>query len=407
MKRFLSIFMVAIMLFSTIAMFACNKPDNSDPKEESTRMTIDINPSVEFMLDSENKVVSVTALNDDGAILIAGEALIGKTAEEATELVISIATETGYLSEGQDNNVSFSVSGDSTYAKDLANSIKTKIEGKLDELNLSGFVSEVEAATLEEIRTLVIESTTYTEEEVANMTEEQLYSALSLSRVETALLLTEELRNTYYQAKEHKISFAEREETARIIDEMGSIYALVNTAYKTALNAYQDMLVQIDEYRYDNLVSPDSTYQKHLASLRDAKINVLEKKNELASMDVHSADYQKELDALNTLEQIYTSQLEACEAWGEAVNEYVDGLLIQLRELEKALVSIEEDFSDDIKAELTAKAGEIEANVNKAKDNFFATFEEEHMSDIESIESSLLTKKEELKATINSDASNS
>ena len=124
-------------------------------------------------------------------------------------------------------------------------------------------------------------------------------------------------------------------------------------------------------------------------------------------MDVHSADYQKELDALNTLEQIYTSQLEACEAWGEAVNEYVDGLLIQLRELEKALVSIEEDFSDDIKAELTAKAGEIGANVNKAKDNFFATFEEEHMSDIESIESSLLTKKEELKATINSDASNS
>ena len=406
MKRFLSIFMVAIMLFSTIAMFACNKPENSEPKEESTRMTIDINPSVEFMLDSENKVVSVTALNDDGAILIAGETLIGKTAEEATELVINIASETGYLGKGQENNVKFSVSGDSTYAENLAKDIKTKIEGELNELNLSGFVAETQAATLEEIRALVIEGTTYTEEEVANMTEQQLYSALSLSRVETALLLTEELRTTYYQAKEHKISFAEREETAKIIDEMGSIYALMNTAYKTTLDAYQDMLVQIDAYRYDNLVSPDSTYQKYLASLREAKIDVLEKKNELASMDVHSADYQKELDALNTLEQIYTSQLEACEAWGEAVNEYIDGLLIQLKELEKTLISIEESFSDDIKAELNAKASEIEANVNEAKNNFFATFEEEHKNDIESIESSLLTKKEELKATINSSTAN-
>ena len=63
-----------------------------------TRVTVDINPSVEFIVDDQNKVVSVTALNDDGSILIAGEAFVGKTPEEAVEMMVSLATETGWYS---------------------------------------------------------------------------------------------------------------------------------------------------------------------------------------------------------------------------------------------------------------------------------------------------------------------
>jgi hypothetical protein len=39
------------------------------------------------MIDDQNKVVSVTALNDDGGILIVGEAFVGKTPEEAVEYI--------------------------------------------------------------------------------------------------------------------------------------------------------------------------------------------------------------------------------------------------------------------------------------------------------------------------------
>ncbi len=407
MKRILSIFVVLAMLLSTLALFSCTKPEDKGTKEENTRMTIDINPSIEFMLDSENKVVSVTALNDDGAILIAGEALVGKTADEATEIIINLASETGYLGEGQVNEVKLSVSGDSGYAEELANKLEASIEAQISSLGLQGAVDRIEAATLTEIREIVLNNTTYTEQEVAEMTEEQLYDALALCRVETALLLTEELRSAYNQAKNHEISFAEREQTAKIIDEMGSIYALINTAYKTALDSYQKMLQSIDNYRYDNLVSPDSTYQKHLASLRDAKIKVLEKKNEIAKMAETDANYTSELNALQALEGIYETQLNTCEAWGQVVNESIDNLLLQLKEIEQTLISIEESFSDDIKAELTAKASEIEASVNEAKNNFFTAFEEAHKSDIESIEASLIEKKAELKATIDAGNTNS
>ena len=63
-------------------------------------MTVDINPSVEFMIDDQNKIVSVTALNDDGSILIVGEAFVGKTPEEAVEMMVTLASDTGYLVQG-------------------------------------------------------------------------------------------------------------------------------------------------------------------------------------------------------------------------------------------------------------------------------------------------------------------
>lgn len=64
-------------------------------------MQVDINPSVEFILDADDKVLSVTALNDDGALIVAGEAFVGKTAEDAVELMASISTDAGYLVKGE------------------------------------------------------------------------------------------------------------------------------------------------------------------------------------------------------------------------------------------------------------------------------------------------------------------
>ena len=110
-RRIVCLLMAVIMLLSSMVFVSCG---SKDPKEGTvTRMTVDINPSVEFMVDDENKVVSVTALNDDGSILIVGEAFIGKTPEEAVELMVSIAAETGYLVQGNveatENTVKISV----------------------------------------------------------------------------------------------------------------------------------------------------------------------------------------------------------------------------------------------------------------------------------------------------------
>lgn len=87
--RMLSLILCFLLLAGiALPLSSCSK-GKKPPEGTYTRMTVDVNPSIEFMVDDENKVASVTALNDDGSILIAGEAFVGKTPEEATQLVIA------------------------------------------------------------------------------------------------------------------------------------------------------------------------------------------------------------------------------------------------------------------------------------------------------------------------------
>ena len=400
-KKILSILLAAVMVVPMLLMTACGAEVKA-PEGTYTRMTVDINPSVEFMIDDQNKVVSVTALNDDGSILIAGEAFVGKTPEEAAEMMVALAGETGYLVSGNveasENEVKISVSGDSKYAEQLMKQVEKKAEETLKSMDIEGTVAKVEAMHTEALQTLAMETALFTEEEVAAMTEEQLYSAIAAGRVETALLLTEEMREAYYSAKESRISFAESEATAEIINAMGGAYQLVYMGYKTAVDAYSAAITALDEFRYEQLVSPESEYQKKLAELREAKTELLQQKNYVATLEVDGEEYTAATLTLQMSEEQYNKVLETYETLGTTLNETLLGLIEKLRESEEFLRSLEDKFSDNIKEELQAKAYELEEAVNGAKDSFFADFEAAHKEDIASMEQSLIAQKNKLKA---------
>ena len=402
-KRIVCLSMAIIMLLSSLILVSCG---NAEPEEGTvTRMTVDINPSVEFMVDDEDRVVSVTALNDDGSILIVGESFIGKTPEEAVELMVSIAAETGYLVEGNieasENTVKISVSGDTKYAEELLKDIEKKVSETLKALDINGQIEKVEALNTEALRTLALSTSLYTEEELAAMTDDQLYAIIAQGRVETALLLTEEMRNAYYSAKEYKISFAEREEVAKVIKSLGGLYTITHTAYKTSLDLYSSAITKLDELRYELLVSPESEYQKSLVKLREAKVDLLQQKTYVASLEVNGEEYASATATLQLSEENYDKALAAYEELGRQANAAMEALIAQLRQAEAKLIELEDTlFDENIEAKLAEKAKEMEANVNAAKDAFFADFEAAHAEDITAIENSLLAKKQELKASV-------
>ena len=406
-KRIVSLIALVFVILSVSALYSCSA--KGTPEEGTvTRMTVDINPSIEFMVDDQNKVVSVTALNDDGSILIAGEVLIGKTPEEAAEAVIEIAAETGYLvggnAEADENTVKISVSGDSKYAEDLLAKVESGVGEKLTELDISGKIEKVAALNTEALKALALETSLYTEEELAEMDDSELYRVIAAGRIETAELLTAEMREAYYTAKEYKISFVEREETAKIIEEMGGIYSLITAGYRTALTAYSEAITALDNFRYETLVSPESSYQKSLEELRQAKSDFLIEKNYVATLDVNGETYASATVSLQLTEENYEKALAAYEAMGESANAALEQLIATLRQCEAALISIEESFSPDITAELTAKATEMESTLNASKDAFFAEFETAHKDDIASLEATLVARKQALIDGVNADA---
>lgn len=405
-KRLSLALCLCLLIGMALPLASCKKSEPTPPEGTYTRMTVDINPSVEFMVDDQNKVVSVTALNDDGSILIAGEAFVGKTPEEATRMVVSLATDAGYLVKGEihventdeSQKIEISVSGNSDYAKELAKNVKSDVEKYLKDNKITATVESVKAKTLDEMRKVVIADGLFTEDEVKDMTEEQLYKALAAGRIETAQLLTAEMREAYYRAKDYKISFVEKQATADIISGMGATYKVLMSGYSTALAAYSTSIDKLDALRYSLLVDPESAYQKALASLRDAKEDLLKEKKLIFSVKDGDKTYAEISASFKLSEETYNKALKAVEDAGAAANKAMETAIAALREVETQLKALEEKLreNEDISAKLTAEAQNLEDTLNKAKDNFFAEFEAAHKSDIEKAEADLEAKKQEL-----------
>ena len=167
------------------------------------------------------------------------------------------------------------------------------VEGKYDRLRLlavmegqilttEGFGIFKKKEKLALLRALAAKTSLYTDEELAEMDERQLHQVLAAGRVETALLITEELREAYYAAKQHEVDFAKRQATADVIEAMGGLYAMIHSAYNAALSTYSSAIKALDEFRYNTFVSAESAYQQKLAELRAAKAEVMAEKAALA-----------------------------------------------------------------------------------------------------------------------------
>jgi len=69
----------------------------------SSLVTIDINPSIELEVNSNNQVKSIRALNVDGALLLfdSQDNMVGESLDQVLEIIVQLAEEAGYLSDAE------------------------------------------------------------------------------------------------------------------------------------------------------------------------------------------------------------------------------------------------------------------------------------------------------------------
>ena len=374
------------------------------PSGTVTRITIDMNPSVELLVNDQGKLSSAVGLNDDGALLVAGEEMVGKTADEAVEIVITVAAETGYLVKGNaENTLKLSVSGDSDYAEALTKKLTKKAKRLFKELDISGAVELVEALKTDALRALVLKSSLYSEEALANMSDEELYRKLSEGREETSLVITEELRETLLSEKNYAVELARTYAVADIIEGLGEAYLPMLEAYKTAIGTYREAISALNSLRYEVLLSPDSAYQTSLVVLREAKTELLKQRAYVASLDEDDVKYTAANLALKTAEAAYEVALASYEALGSSANSALDALIKAISSAESALTEFENThFSTDLKKDINERSLEIEAALFKARTQFFTDFEKTHGEDARAVKQALIDKKAALKEAISS-----
>lgn len=128
-KLVLSLIVLAILVGGGIGLgIYLNNRDNT----ATATVQMDLNPSAEFVLNSQNEVITVNYLNEDANIIYANIEVVGKNIEDIAKEFTQKAIESGYnINYNSDQNViSLTINCGST---EQANSLKENISNKINE----------------------------------------------------------------------------------------------------------------------------------------------------------------------------------------------------------------------------------------------------------------------------------
>lgn len=290
-KTFISIIAGACVLALVIGIAAIVVNNNKD-KDQVSYVAVDINPSVEFLVDKDGKVVTVIPENEDAQILLAGEELEGLTFEAAIDKVGTLAVKCGYL-KNDNNQVTITVSGSVELSASLYDVAKNAIEtaGKAVGAVVTegtNYLLEREVAYLKSnnqgkegydtltagklrlIKTAMLADRTLTMDDAVKMSEEDLVKRVNehkeylKGKVETSLAIATEGATTLYEVSKQAyldsayVSVASQSLKSDILGGGAKTY---NAAKYLALNATYGILNgvsdMLDIYKANPVITED------------------------------------------------------------------------------------------------------------------------------------------------------
>lgn len=361
MKKFLSfIFALLVLVPCTYFLTACG-----EDKGKEKVMNISLNPSLEFVLDKNDKVVTVNALNEDGNYLLSlkvneetvMEAFKDMTAEEAAKLFLTLTKENGFMITGNEETLTISISGSE---KDLLNSVKNTANKYLQDngIDLSKLKLQVDELEKSELVAKALECMKeYTENDLKDMSEEELVALIKESRKETAELLTQELKEIYYF---YRVNEVDKAELRALVNKISGD---VDEALKTFKENVEDLMAKADALTTELNKFVGVEYQKLVDAYVKAKKALLDKRIELYADGSFSAE---DLVVLKGLEKT----LSGVEETMEEAKKAIDGAITNAQGLVDTAMKTAKNLISTVKLALTAIGQDlsgVEATVTNTK----------------------------------------
>ena len=329
------------------------------PKEEMQIMNLSVNPGVEFVVDKDDKVLSVTASNEDGAYLLEKFTnFTGMSAKDAALKFIELSEEYGFVVSGTANgeNITISVSGDG--AQKLYNDVKNKISTKVTELGLSiGDMVQISEEKLESIVEQCYQE--YSASEIEAMSQEKLMELIKTSREETKDIYTEHERFAYYKERAEKVLDAKIDTIKEYIQENQSS---LNNLILTPLVAAMDAAHSAIETAYNAI---DSQLETLYADIDTKMVSYIAEKEEyLAAVQ----DYRDALEAnadANPANDFTTAQIEALKSEMATQKAAAEALYTTFNNVRQEAF---EDLLDLVKTTIHNQMSALNAKINEVLD---------------------------------------
>lgn len=390
MKKVLILFLISV--FSIFIVSGCA------PRKESVAsnsyVSVEINPAVEFVVDENGSVVAANGTNDDGKTLIFNVSFEGKTLNEALNIVLTEAEESGYLLSATYNselvNREISVSVDSEnekIAEDISNTVSSTINTFIKDNNLTATYEQLESKGREYFEIIVKKyNPMITDEELANLTYKELLEMVELATIEKSQMASKALEEYYLFFKESEFKFAYKEAIAK------KLSTLVGAAYNFSLDVLRTAVDTLNKIEYNLYISEDSQYLKLLDQLNSCKDEII-KLNAQVAINENVTDITTEIKTKEKLINQITEQIESVMA---SVKNSIESARKVVDEAYKAMEELEKKFTDiDFDSVLTS----VENDINNTKNGLCKSFESEFADDIEQIKINVEARKQSLESS--------
>ena len=400
MKKLFKTFIICLVLLLSFHLVSCKKKETEEVKSNDPVAVVqmDVNPSISFVIDENKVVLSVYGENDEGKMIISNENIVGLSLDAAIEKIIELETKTGYLVKEAENQIKYVIESDK---QELLNELETKVKEKTalvcEKYNITEKVTLVKEAAYDKLveRAMQIDPS-LTEASARKMSSKELVKYIMGSQLEKATIPTEELVNFYNKIKENRISFVEKEETKKVVDTLETKYQEFKDNYAEMLTSLKEASEKINNLYYEHFVSTESDYYKCLENIKNAKMELLKLKDELAQIPEDSVKHslkKAEIIAKEKSIEVFEKALETAKVVAEElVNKATDALDKVISKMENSI----NELPADIKNKLNESLTNVEAKVNEAKDSAFKYFEENYKDDI----NAAMTKVSEYKASL-------
>lgn len=373
-------------LFSKIAMFmlslvfvvgaavtftACGEP------KETQVMTLSVNPSVEFLVDENNKVVSVTATNEDGVYLLQKYSeFTGMSAKDAALKFLELSEEYGFVVEGSTDGETFTISVSGADAEKLYNDVKSKISAKATELGVSiANMVEMNKAKLQEMVAECYQE--YSSKEIEELTEKELLSLIEKSREETKNLFTEDEKQAYYRERAQKVIEAKIDAVNDYFEEHKSLQNLVlqtavatmNSIYATLETTFENINNKFEEF-YNNATTGINAKLDSYVDLKKDYLEAFEAYKQAVENNAANVDILKQqMETLKSqaetnwkkLEEARNDAKEEIEALMKtAVNNTLTLINTQITSILEQIDLTIKDINNQVQLEINALKAEYE-----------------------------------------------
>ena len=286
MKKFKPLLTVMALVAIVMTVVACT----SSAYAEESYVTIDINPSVELIVNARERVVYVNALNEDAEVLLADLDLVGMPVDEATDLIIETAIALGYIDvESTDTVVQVSSTSDSALGEKIRERVMAAVNNAFQNRGIYGraegkefteeFLAEAESygvtpGCLFLAKAVVAVQDDLTLEDALLMTQEELRDILKVAKEEAKEVLFQ-LRDEFFAARDE--IRAEYEPTLEQLHvDIADVQAqIADVEAQIAIESTEELVAQLEALQaeltdlQDQLQATLDEMHAEIAALRD------------------------------------------------------------------------------------------------------------------------------------------